>query len=493
MKRHRHGDPRRAGPRAEGLRRRARLLLRELEPAAPSTQLVGRDVRLRAGQPLALGRRRAARPALPDAAAAGQAGARGRGRGVRRGGGPAPLLAHLRPLGRASGSRPRTAACSGCPPGFAHGFLVLSRSAPSSSTRPRLLRARARAHAALERSRRSAIDWPLEGAPVLKPKDAAGAPLAAGGNLPVIRVLVTGAGGQVGRRCSRACSRDAPSWSRTTAPRSTSRRPTTSRARVREARPQLIVNAAAYTAVDRAESRAGRGARGERAWRPAILARGGAPPRRAAGALLHRLRLRRRQGRALRRGRRAGAAERLRAHQARGRARDRGERMRAPDPAHELGVRAAREGTSCSRCCGSRTSARSSAWWTTSAARRPRAAQLARATAALLHRGAPARPSREDVEARGGARGPLPRDRVRGERRGSASRRRSSRRMAPAQGRRVHARRAWCAIATRDYPTPARRPANSLPVGREARADFRGAPGALARGARGSALGIAGR
>ena len=57
--------------------------------------------------------RRAARPALPGAAAAGQAGARDRGRGLRRGGRPAPLLAHLRPVGRRAPLGARTSACSG--------------------------------------------------------------------------------------------------------------------------------------------------------------------------------------------------------------------------------------------------------------------------------------------------------------------------------------------------------------------------------------------
>ena len=70
---------RRAGDRAEGVRRRARLLPRELQPAARSTPRSACDVDVRAGQPLALAQGRAARPALPAGAArAGQAGARDR-------------------------------------------------------------------------------------------------------------------------------------------------------------------------------------------------------------------------------------------------------------------------------------------------------------------------------------------------------------------------------------------------------------------------------
>ena len=74
--------------RAARLRRRSRLLLRELEPRARSRD-AGHRRRLRAGQPFALAPRRAARPALPDRAGAGQAGARRRRRGVRRRGRPA--------------------------------------------------------------------------------------------------------------------------------------------------------------------------------------------------------------------------------------------------------------------------------------------------------------------------------------------------------------------------------------------------------------------
>ena len=62
-----------------------------------------------------VGAQRAARTALPGEAGAGKAGARDRGRGLRRGGRPAPLLADLRQMGGRDAFRPPTAACSGFP------------------------------------------------------------------------------------------------------------------------------------------------------------------------------------------------------------------------------------------------------------------------------------------------------------------------------------------------------------------------------------------
>ena len=63
------------------------------------------------------------------------------------------------------------------PPGFAHGFLVLSESAEFLY--------KATDYYAPEHERTLlwndpalAVDWPLEGAPILKPRDAAGVPLA---------------------------------------------------------------------------------------------------------------------------------------------------------------------------------------------------------------------------------------------------------------------------------------------------------------------------
>ena len=70
----------------------------------------------------------------------------------------------------------------------------------------------------------------------------------------MIRVLVTGAGGQVGAEVARelrACRAEVVAHDRSTLDLA---RPDDIAARIREARPDVIVNAAAYTAVDRAES-----------------------------------------------------------------------------------------------------------------------------------------------------------------------------------------------------------------------------------------------
>src|ERR1051325_10652804 len=61
---------------------------------------LGREVELRAGQPFGVAARRAARDALPDRPPAAETGA-GRVRPrLRRGGRPAPVVGHVRPLGR---------------------------------------------------------------------------------------------------------------------------------------------------------------------------------------------------------------------------------------------------------------------------------------------------------------------------------------------------------------------------------------------------------
>lgn len=107
----RHGHPsdshraaRSEDHRAGRVRRHTRLLLREFQrPGIRGKR--GAGLRVRAGQPFALDARRAARPPLPDRASAGQAGAGGGGRGVRRGGGSSPEFAALRQVGRGQAQR----------------------------------------------------------------------------------------------------------------------------------------------------------------------------------------------------------------------------------------------------------------------------------------------------------------------------------------------------------------------------------------------------
>ena len=143
-----------------GLRRRSRLVPRKFQPAAfrsraARTRPAGAQA-LRAGQPLVQRGRRAARPALPVAAApAGQAGARGAGRGLRRGGRHPPRLAELRPLVRRRAER-----CQPPPAVGAGGFRARLRRPHRRHPLPlqdhRRLRAGLRTRDPLERPRRSA-------------------------------------------------------------------------------------------------------------------------------------------------------------------------------------------------------------------------------------------------------------------------------------------------------------------------------------------------
>ena len=111
---------------------------------------------------------------------------------------------------------------------------------------------------------------------------------------------------------------------------------------VRREKPALIVNAGAYTAVDRAESEPGL-ARAINARAPGILAEEAKRAARGARSFFHRLRVRRNAGDTLSGGRADGAVERLRTEQARRRARDRRRRCTRNRAAHELGVRLARQ------------------------------------------------------------------------------------------------------------------------------------------------------
>ena len=147
-----HVDPGRAGARAEGIRRRARLLLRELQP--PQLRRGDRaGRRIRAGQPFALARatccagcttRSASRRASWCASWPARSGT---WRSTCAAARPASAA------GRASKLDAVSHRMLWIPPGFAHGFVVLSEQAEVHLQGDRFLRARARAHAALERSR----------------------------------------------------------------------------------------------------------------------------------------------------------------------------------------------------------------------------------------------------------------------------------------------------------------------------------------------------
>ena len=402
----RRADPRRARHRADGLRRRARRLLRELEPARVRRARGARGA-LRAGQPFAL-RRGTCCAACTTRCSQPQ------GKLVRVVAGEVfDVVVDLRrsspTFGRWVGERlsAENRRMLWVPAGFAHGFLVLSDRAEFLY--------KTTDYYAPEHERTLLWNDPALGIAVAA-RGRAGAEAQGrrghaarpGGNLPVIRVLVTGAGGQVGAddgaRARGTRRRDRPTIAR----RSTSPIPIADRRAHPRSAPRRDREC---RRLHRGRSRRDRNP-SSRARVNARRARASSPPKRSAlGALarafLDRLRLRRHEARALRRGRRHGAARRVRAHEARGRTRGRAKRLRPRDPAHELGLRADAARTSCSRCCGSRRRATRFAWWTTSAAR-PRRARSSRARWRNFSGGASI--DAGSVDAREGFDGPVSRD-----------------------------------------------------------------------------------
>ena len=77
----------------------------------------------------------------------------------------------------------KTTACCGCPPGFAHGFCVLSDSA-DFAYRCTDTYAPAHERSLLWNDPVLGIAWPLEAEPLLSPKDRDGTPLAAADTYP---------------------------------------------------------------------------------------------------------------------------------------------------------------------------------------------------------------------------------------------------------------------------------------------------------------------
>ena len=137
------------------------------------------------------------------------------------------------------------------PQGFAHGFLVLSEQAiVSYKTTDYYAPEHERTLAWNDRG----IDvlWPLEGEPLMSDKDRPRRAARRGRDLP-LKILLTGRNGQVGWELERAL---APLGEVVATDRSTLdlADPDMIRRVVREVKPEIIVNAAAYTAVDKAES-----------------------------------------------------------------------------------------------------------------------------------------------------------------------------------------------------------------------------------------------
>ena len=207
--------------------------------------------------------------------------------------------------GSASRSRRANRRMLWIPPGFAHGFLVLSEHARVPlQDRPTTTRPSTSARSLWNDPDARRSRWPLAGR-ADRERQGPARHAARDRPRPVrLRILLTGRNGQVGCGAraraagARRGDRDRPRDAR---PRRPGRDPPRACAR---RRPDVIVNAAAYTAVDRPRPSATR-RDAVNAVAPGRARRGSEAARRAAGPLLDRLRLRRRQARAVRRDRRA--------------------------------------------------------------------------------------------------------------------------------------------------------------------------------------------
>src|SRR5690606_32831953 len=250
---------------AGGLRRRPRLLLRILQPRQARRARAGAGVR--AGQRIVVLARRAARPALPVAEAAGQVCLGGGRRGLGRGRGRPPRLAHLRALDRGGAERGEQAPLLD-PGGLRPRLRDPERTRGVHLPLHRDLRPRGRRRHPLERrkpGRRLAGGGSRalgQGCGRALPGRRAGG-LPAG--LPSVRLLLLGANGQVGHALRRelaplgevvCTTRSGSLPDGGSCERADFDQPATLPALVERIAPDVVVNAAAYTAVDRAEEEA---------------------------------------------------------------------------------------------------------------------------------------------------------------------------------------------------------------------------------------------
>ena len=189
----------------------------------------------------------------------------------------------------------------------------------------------------------SRIAWPLAATPMLSATRTRRGARLRDAEAASLRILLTGEPGQVGWELARRLAALGERAALGPARRSTSRTRTRCARVVATARPDVIVNAAAYTAVDHAESGAGARAARSTATAPGVLARGGdARSARCSSTT---------RPTTCSTATKAGAyVETTRPiplsvygrTKLAGERRDRGERLRPPDPAHELGLRPAR-------------------------------------------------------------------------------------------------------------------------------------------------------
>jgi dTDP-4-dehydrorhamnose 3,5-epimerase len=140
------------------------------------------------------------------------------------------------------------------PPGFGHAFLVLSETADFLVQDHRVLDGAASIVRLRWNDPSVAVVWPLAGVePQLAAKDAAAPLLADCRGLRVTRLLVTGKNGQVGWELQRSlqCLGEVVAVDRA---QLDLRSQIPSRRSSMRSAPDVVVNAAAYTGVDRAES-----------------------------------------------------------------------------------------------------------------------------------------------------------------------------------------------------------------------------------------------